>query len=261
MNKKTIVFCLITITLFIAIIKIPVQNLFQLFLSEKTAGDIKTLLIATLIITLGVKVASNHGLLETAGIKNGNKKNYWMFGVPLLFPTSLAYTNLTGNCFDNAGIVLTASGLYIIHALCEEVVFRGLVLGYLLKYHPGQPVRRMILISAILFALAHCLNAIPDSILGIIPQVIYAFYMGLLLGAILVRTRNIWLLGLVHGIINFIFSGCNAILGINTKIEESYTLSEYLMTVGSIALLFSPCLIFYLMLTWDLQKTKPRQAG
>lgn len=78
----------------------------------------------------------------------------------------------------------------VVPAFCEELLFRGAILGNLLPF--GRA--RAVLISAILFALMH---QNPG-------QLLYTFVAGVALGAIYAYTGSIWNCTVVHLINNFI---------------------------------------------------------
>ena len=77
----------------------------------------------------------------------------------------------------------------VIAPLTEEAVFRGLILGGLLRRYSAPTA---ILVSAVLFALWH---RNPY-------QFVTAFYLGLLGGWIYVRTRSLWPCVILHALTN-----------------------------------------------------------
>ena len=86
-----------------------------------------------------------------------------------------------------------AQALYVLSiavlpALVEELIFRGAVLGGLRKYGDGFAV----VASAFLFAVFH----------GNLPQAIFAFICGLVMGFAVVRTGSIWAGVAIHAVNN-----------------------------------------------------------
>ena len=77
----------------------------------------------------------------------------------------------------------------VVAPLIEEAVYRGFILGGLLRRYSAPTA---ILVSAVLFALAH-LNPY---------QFVTAFSGGLLLGWIYVRTRSLWPCVILHALTN-----------------------------------------------------------
>lgn len=90
-------------------------------------------------------------------------------------------------------------------ALFEELIYRGIILDELTR---ALPVQRAVLISSAIFALSHAANliAVPSFILGTLVQVVYTFFMALVLSAVYLRSRNIWLVVLLHAAFNLLAS-------------------------------------------------------
>lgn len=86
---------------------------------------------------------------------------------------------------DSAGFVILAIvTLALVPAVCEEFLFRGLILNGLRKYGMWFSV----LISALLFSLMH-MNLL---------QLPYTFILGVIFGLVVYYTRNIWLSVIMH---------------------------------------------------------------
>ena len=75
-------------------------------------------------------------------------------------------------------------------ALIEEFLFRGVIMGSLLRF--GKPFA--IFTSALVFGLVH----------GNLVQIPFAFMVGLVIGAMVVETNSIWTGVIIHFINNFI---------------------------------------------------------
>lgn len=90
------------------------------------------------------------------------------------------------NSVENLIFLILIVGVFA--PICEELVFRGVILGGLKKY--GD--KKAILISALLFMLMHLS----------LHQTIYQFVLGIILGCIFIYTGNIFATILVHFINN-----------------------------------------------------------
>ncbi|WKD60587.1 CAAX amino terminal protease self- immunity [Corynebacterium ciconiae DSM 44920] len=92
-------------------------------------------------------------------------------------------------------------------AFFEEVIFRGIV-QHILISNPDITYSRAVIVSAILFALAHLANLIhsPEMIIATSSQVLYAFALGVFLSSLMLRTRNLWLPIIGHFIFNVLGS-------------------------------------------------------
>jgi len=104
------------------------------------------------------------------------------------------------------GIILYFVASCAIPALCEEFMFRGLILGSLRKY--GDVIA--IVLSSLLFALMH----------GNFVQIPFAFIVGLIFGYITVLSNSIWPAVAAHFLNNF-FSCALDYLTINMSIEQT----------------------------------------
>lgn len=103
------------------------------------------------------------------------------------------YVNLQGHSFDEL--------ITFVSATFEEIVFRGVVIGILIqKVIP----RKAVLISAIVFAFIHGLNALNPEVplIWALSQVIWAFTLGILYGTILIKFRSVIPCILLHITIN-----------------------------------------------------------
>lgn len=239
-------FILVVTLIYMILIKLPVQYVFRIFFSEELSNFIKVLLVGFLIIYFSNVAAKKFELLKTGGFTESVIKNLWLLLIPLIFP---GFLGLSGaNKIPHSFSISFLSNLVVIlmKAMTEEVVFRGLILGRLMKIKPSRPGRN-VLISALIFGLLHFANLPGNDFYDIMGQAIYAFYMGLLFGILLVKTRNVWLLGLVHGLLNFIFSPHDSA----TQLIEPvivYSFRDYIIQAIKLAVLFSPILIFYFVL-------------
>jgi hypothetical protein len=90
--------------------------------------------------------------------------------------------------------------------LFEELVFRGLILFFLLQKLPKnrEGLLLSIIISSALFGFMHLFNIFDGANVGAtLLQVMYSFAMGLMWAVILLKTKNIWLVVMLHSIYNF----------------------------------------------------------
>ncbi|WMB29320.1 CPBP family intramembrane metalloprotease [Streptococcus didelphis] len=120
----------------------------------------------------------------------------------------------------------------------KNYFFRGLIFSRLEKEY--SPLKAS-LISALLFGLAHSLGLLSDQpSLLILSQIIYAFFMGILFGAVFYVTKNIWSLVFLHGLVDF----CSAIIKINTdknQLEDASTILE--TAIANLVFVFPAALI------------------
>lgn len=92
-----------------------------------------------------------------------------------------------------AGVLMSVLAVAVAPALLEEFVFRGAILGGLLKYGKGFAI----FTSALLFGLMH----------GNLVQIPFAFMAGLIIGFVVVETGSFWSGVLIHFINNLMSIG------------------------------------------------------
>lgn len=98
--------------------------------------------------------------------------------------------------FANIDPLFMFLGVVLIGPICEEIIFRGIILEGLLKNYSTQ---KAIIFSALIFGLIHFIPI----------QVINAFFMGIILGWIYLKTRSLWICIALHVINN----GLSVLLG------------------------------------------------
>lgn len=76
----------------------------------------------------------------------------------------------------------------VIPAVCEEILFRGVILNHLIPYGRGMAI----LSSSLLFGLMH----------SNVSQFFYTTLLGVVIGYLYVRTKSIWLCMLIHFVNN-----------------------------------------------------------
>lgn len=105
------------------------------------------------------------------------------------------YEEVISSLFKGSGIALLLKNVLLIAilpAICEELFFRGLLLGSLLHTKLNQHVS--VLIVSVLFALMHLESS------GFLSRVL----LGLILGYLFVRSGSIWLSVIIHFIHNLV---------------------------------------------------------
>ena len=86
-------------------------------------------------------------------------------------------------------------------AIFEEVLFRGILIGKLREN--GQSPLAALLISAVIFGAVHLTNGISGDMLNVLVQVGYAFVVGLVFGAVYLKTGDLFSVMLFHFLIDF----------------------------------------------------------
>ncbi|MBN2731814.1 MAG: CPBP family intramembrane metalloprotease [Balneolaceae bacterium] len=123
--------------------------------------------------------------------------------------------------------------------LVEELSMRGLVLPFLIS---GIKKKRFklyagVIFSSLIFGLIHYITIFsqPENIWGISSQVIFGISIGIFFGALMLRVRNIYILAVCHGCVNFILG--NGILrkGFNNRSIADYPKAAEIDPASTIA--------------------------
>jgi uncharacterized protein len=129
------------------------------------------------------------------------------------------------------GVTIPAPSLIILFVLfslvvglAEETFFRGLILPTLLPVG----IWRAVLISAVLFAVPHLLNAVGGAWdpLFTVADSVAAFGIGIAFAALLIRTGSIWPLIGIHALVNF-----TALLSLGSLFIPAQSPAELAVTV------------------------------
>ena len=250
MKKKDVLFVILVSIFFLALTRLPVKYAF----AGSYARELTIVVIVGIITALAIITIRKLKLQAISGLVNHNYSNYWMLLLPFVFPGILFFINLRADCFGMDLSFFISLALTLVLGLWEELVFRGIIFSYLLKKHK-KSFHIPILISSLVFGIGHSINVSMSSPVSVLNQVIYAIFMGLLFAALLVRTRNIWLCGLMHGLLNFFVGACSQQL-ISGELNEKNSLQEAIPQAMGMILLLSPILVIYFVL---MRTLKPKE--
>ena len=105
--------------------------------------------------------------------------------------------------FQDRDTILFSILYFILVGLTEELVFRGITADLLLqaffKTNPGRkPVIPAVIISGVIFSLAHATNLKSADASGVIVQMAGAFVLGMFLTAVYFRSGNIYTVIFLH---------------------------------------------------------------
>lgn len=122
--------------------------------------------------------------------------------------------------------------MVVIAPIVEEVVFRESVLGYMIRH--GANYWLAIFLSALLFGIVHFNPA----------QIPFAFFIGILLGIVYVKSKSILLTGFIHMLNNFLAVKEMQFLG-ETYSEFNFTsILGYRLTEIYIVVCIVLCVLF-----------------
>ncbi len=249
MKKRHLLFCLLLTICFVSVAKIPIRLLLESSALQEYAEELNVLIKVIIFLFATHLLARKYNLLQLGGFKRPLSKNYWLLLLPFLYPGVWPLSTISSDCIQNFPYLFVTMAMLILHALAEEVVFRGVIQGYLLKNNINKSFHFIALTTSILFALSHLINLKEGNLPSVLNQMVYAFFMGMLFSALLLRTNNVWLLGIVHGLMNFIFTMCSDTAGTDPDTQGTATLLESLVSMATLSLFFSPILLIYWFLT------------
>lgn len=129
---------------------------------------------------------------------------------------------------DPMDLVLTVA---VIGPICEEIIFRGVILEGLLKKYDTT---KAILFSSLIFSVIHLQPL----------QVVATFFIGLILGWIYVKTQSLWVCIAIHIINNFV-----AVLTMDNGVETTASYFDSpLLFAGSLVLAIFMAYLAYLVM-------------
>jgi hypothetical protein len=213
-----------------------------------------------LYVLLAYFLIKKYQLFGLAGLKSPKLKN-WYF---LLFPLYIALLNIPDD-----GEVLYAEipaikyillAIYVFSVgVSEEYLLRGFLQSFLLKHYgtTKKGIVFSVIGAAFIFGLLHLLN-FDKGLYGEIGQVCFATFIGVMFGAILLRTQKLYPLIIIHAIIDFV-AKLDDLTPLSTLVEETAKTPAGIGDTIVIILLTLPCFIYGLILlrkfsTEDLKK-------
>lgn len=198
----TVLFCVAAIIIHFAIYNIIHELLTHVHVEQRLAETIGRLCSSICILIFFHKCfdIKNFGITKTFFFK-GLLVGGFMF---------LACLNNLAAAISDDPIVTPSLYLILIViaeqlsiGIFEEFLFRGLILNTLLYKIPDHSFRNKItavVISSVLFGIIHFANlfSYPELINYTIAQVFYALFIGVFLGVLYLRTKNIWIVVFYH---------------------------------------------------------------
>jgi membrane protease YdiL (CAAX protease family) len=147
----------------------------------------------------GLALLFHLGWWRAAGYASWGRTGTANLFVPLVLVAFISYTD--GIAAVSPPMVLAFALLALLIGFAEETIFRGLILTALLP----AGIRNAVLVSALLFALPHLLNAIGgiwDPVFTV-ADTVAAFGIGISFAALRLRSGSIWPLIGIHALIDF----------------------------------------------------------
>ncbi|CAL2060186.1 CPBP family intramembrane glutamic endopeptidase [Tenacibaculum sp. 190524A05c] len=180
-------------------------------------------------------------LLQLSGLHTFKAEKAHLLLFPLVF---LVGINLVfgGDISEFTPLQLIVLAIYCLSiGFSEEFSIRGVLFPLLIKHGGGtkKSITRAIFISSLIFGLLHLIK-FDKGLYGEISQVFFATFIGVLFGALLIATKSIYPLIIIHALIDF----AAKIDSIGIPFEK--TLASETDITGAIFLIILtlPCLLF-----------------
>ncbi len=208
---RPIFFSLLVIILAGLLTEPPLSRIFASLVGQRTAGLLAAAVGHTVtgLLLVGLLLVLN--MLPQARLTPPSQWKALWLGWPLLAITLLNLEPLLDGSVtietSQPELILAYCLLMLSIGFCEEVLGRALVLGLMLRKwgNSRRGIYRAVLLSSVLFGLAHLFN-LATGRLPLLPnltQVAYCFVFGVLFAALVLRNRSIWPMIIMHTAIDF----------------------------------------------------------
>ena len=192
--------------IFLTLVVLLKKNLLQyaIGLEPVLAEHYGKILHNSAVILLSLGFIYRYRLAGVAGLGWAPLRDAPLLLYPLAIIALLGASNLdTIRSTDTSLLWVYLLAMFSV-GLAEEFAFRGFVQSYLLAQTRSKSAVWM---AAFLFGALHFINLLqePDNLENIAKQVLIAVSLGLYFGALLLRTGNLLVVGLLHGLIDFVF--------------------------------------------------------
>lgn len=136
----------------------------------------------------------------------------------------------------------------------EEIVFRGILLTLLVhlwaKHRQGMLLS--IIVSSAIFGIAHLFNVYDLGVQAMMLQIGYSFLMGMLWAVMYLKTKNLWMVMLMHATYNFF----GQVLFTMGSVQQRFDLLTIILTT-ILAIVAAVCSIrTYISITKESSFTK-----
>jgi len=210
MKKYPIHFSIILLFIIILINRIPIPLYYYFDFDIITSDSLRKIIFNTIIlIGIYIIIKKNNIPFSFINLQISKKIIYYLPIIIyiIIFSGGLSNIDIKMDTVSRSTFFLFCIKIFI-SALLEEVLFRGLILGLLLnKYFDLKDgILKSILISSLLFGGIHIINIwtySDSSIQGVFNQIYAASCLGIMYGAIYLKTRSILLLSVFHFFANF----------------------------------------------------------
>lgn len=194
------------------------------------------------LILVSYYLIKQNGLTKIAGLEANKIEKVYLLVFPLLY---LVLLNVL--VMDDINIDLLLPNILILSLHCisigvaEELSIRGFLQSHLINQFGTSKKNIMIsvMVSALFFGLIHIMR-FDKGIYGEISQICFATFIGVMFGFLLLITKRIYPLIIIHAIVDFVAKLDKTGVPIKEKISESMSIENALF----IAILSLPCFVY-----------------
>lgn len=187
---------------------------------EGTYGQPGGILGRAIFIIVLLAILVRLGWLRPAGFASPGGWRTWLsLLLPLVYSIAASAYAMTGSfAVHVSGTSLTGQAtLFILTAaLMEEIVFRGIILHALVRAWGGTQLGlvRSVLVSSLFFSILHLFDFLGGRpLLNVLLQSLQAYFLGVYLGALVLKGNSIYPAVFFHAIVNLagylVFAGQN----------------------------------------------------
>lgn len=205
------VFCILAIVISFAVYNITHELLTHVHVEQRLAETIGRLLASIGIVLIYRRILD----ITSFGMQKQNLLSGMLTGGFMFVVLVLNALDSIGGLPENSIVMPSVYMIIIVIieqifvGIFEEFLFRGLVLNTLLakmKHNGFKEKLVAIVVSSFLFGIVHLLNLFsePQMINNTLAQVFYAVFIGIFLGALYLRTNNIWVVAIYHALVDVV---------------------------------------------------------
>lgn len=226
------------------------RNLFSNYLLNNDINSynyhlVLKIFLNIILASVSFVVAKKLNLINLGGLSNVKPQKLTLLIFPIIF-----LTLLNGIFLDNIPS-FSLTNLFLLTIYCisigfsEELSLRCVLLPLLSRFFNNSRKAKIkaILISSLIFGLLHLIK-FDKGIYGEVSQLFFATFIGVMFGALLVVTKRVYPLIIIHAIVDFVAKLDSIGLPIKSTVYNPMDLESAIIS----SLLTLPCLIYGLFL-------------
>ncbi|CAL2087029.1 CPBP family intramembrane glutamic endopeptidase [Tenacibaculum sp. 190524A02b] len=244
--KQLLQFITILITI-ILLREYCIKELLEKGMNDYQTHTLLSTIANSILIIFSYIFIKKNKLTDLAGLNKAIKpQKVYLLIIPLLYLTLLNL--LIMDDLDPNKLLSLELLVFIIYCisigLAEELSIRGFLQSHLIKYmgNTKKKIIQSVMLASFFFGLLHILK-FNKGLYGELSQVVFAMFIGVLFGVLLLIVKRIYPLIIMHALIDFI-GGLDTIGLPKKEISSIMSLENAII----ISLLVLPCLVYAIIL-------------